>query len=612
MSTALTALACFGSRKPLTRGWGAAVFGADLNPSLPEDEFDLQPLVSDPFLLVADVRLDNQRELARSLSISPRDLDTMADSALLTRAWTKWGAATLARIIGDFAIAVYSSAERTVWLARSIGGNRPLFYARVNSGLAFASMPSGLLSDPSLRKGFCLERIAAGLVDQPIGDDDRSYFSEIRRVLPGQTVIVSPDRVIQEPIWEPCYEELQFKSHGEFVEEYRSLLDEAVECRLRRTSSHIASQLSAGFDSNAVTATVAKLIGTKAELLAMTAAPREGYDGPSFADRPADETPFAELAARAYGIRHVVSRPSVDVLELFRSQASLYQDPFRNVLNSTWDLALKRIASRFGANVVLTGELGNLSLNAGSLDTLSDLIRRGQWVSWVREVGAAWPTYSLRSILRASLEPLAPSRFSSFIRRQVLGQSSALATSFLRREWGSRLRQPSHQSRLSVQCSAERRFVAIREFDSGTVRKGSLAETGVDTRDPLADRRIIDFSLSLPPEQLFSNGVASPLARVALADRVPEQILQRRIRGFQSADWHEWFSSAVAAELLEEISASPTASQLIDIDDLGDAIHHWPADELKSASVVRRYTTNLPVALAAGLFFRHFESSGLV
>lgn len=608
----LKALSRYGSGSPSILSHDLAVFGIDLHASLPEDVYDRQPLEFGADLLVADLRIDNRRDLARALIIPPSELKLMPDSALLARAWRRWGSEALVHVIGDFALAVHSRATRTTWLARSLGGNRPLFYSQANGSLAFATMASGILSEASFRRGFSLDRIAAGLTED-FGDSGQSYFQGIHRILPGQLVVLSPGGVTKEEIWQPNFEKTRFGDQGSFIEAYRSVLDTAVNCRLRRAGGRVASQLSAGYDSSAVTTTAARLIEVKSNLLALTAAPREGYAGPTYRGRTADESPFASLTARSCGSENLVVRSVENVKKLFRSQAATHQDPFRNVLNSAWDVELRREARKRGASVILTGELGNLTLNAGGIDSLSDLLLRGAWPHWFRQALAAHPAYPWSSIALNSVRPWLSPALVRLAKERLRGQNTIEKTYFLRQNWLRRLPLPAHSPGREKQSTNERRFAGIRRFDSGTVRKGSLAETGTDTRDPLIDRRIIDFSVSLPSCQLFDNGMSTPLARAALVDRVPKQILQSRIRGYQAADWHLWFTSEQARSMAEEISESPTARELIDFDRLEAAINSWPSGkDLTSAAVIQRYTGILPMTLAAGMFFCHFERNDLV
>ena len=603
---ALAKLARYGFGNPKLRSHDAATFGIDLFPTLPQDEFDAQPAQFGPNLLLADIRIDNRADLAATLGFTASSQTAMPDSALLASAWRKWGSDSLSHIVGDFAVAVFSASEQKLWLARSLSGNRPLFYATRDGATMFASMPNAILADPAFRNGFDLDRLATGLADDFAADDRRSNFRGISRVLPNHLVTIEQSRVTSAPIWAPSLDVERLPCPADYVEAYRSVLDTCVGACVRVAGTPIASQLSAGYDSSGVTGTAARLVRNPRDVIAFTAAPRTAYDGPTHGGQVTDESPFARLTANMHSIRHEIVRSRAPLAAYMRAEAGLYQDPFRNVLNSGWDIALRQRAAELGCRSVLTGDLGNLTLNAGGIYVLGDLVTAGEWLSWVREAAAARSHFRLRTIASNSFEQLMPDWLLRLV--QPLRQQRPMASKagFLRREWMDRRSEvdavdPRHTN------SRQDRWAAVAAFDSGCVRKGSLAETGTETRDPLIDRRVVQFSLSLPPDQLFSNGVPSPLARKALSDRVPNEVLKERIRGYQSADWHEWFTPALARSMTEEIAASATAQELIDFDRITDAIDNWPNRRLGEPFTIARYTHFLPRTLAAGFFLLEFE-----
>src|SRR5712691_3341261 len=68
---------------------GSVALGRRLTRLLPEDVFDTQPLHGreSPFVLVADLRLDNREDLAAELGIQAEQAKTMCDAALLLAAF---------------------------------------------------------------------------------------------------------------------------------------------------------------------------------------------------------------------------------------------------------------------------------------------------------------------------------------------------------------------------------------------------------------------------------------------------------------------------------------------------------------------------------------------
>ena len=88
------------------------------------------------WVLLADSRLDNRDELEERVG-GPGG---RSDADLLLALWLREGRNGLAWIAG----AIFDSQNGSLSLARDVTGQRPLFYARTDFGLAFASMPAAL------------------------------------------------------------------------------------------------------------------------------------------------------------------------------------------------------------------------------------------------------------------------------------------------------------------------------------------------------------------------------------------------------------------------------------------------------------------------------------
>lgn len=149
--------------------------------------------------------------------------------------------------------------------------------------------------------------------------------------------------------------------------------------------------------------------------------------------------------------------------------------------------------------------------------------------------------------------------------------------------------------------------LALEHYDFGNFRKAALAGWGIDERDPTADRRLIEFCLSLPIDMLLKDGVRRPLARAALSDRLPAALLDQKSKGYQAADWHEGLSAhrAQIEGLIEEIAGNHLACSLLDIEALRSWVRNWPSGGWERLDVMARYRNALLAALSAGHFILH-------
>jgi asparagine synthase (glutamine-hydrolysing) len=141
-------------------------------------------------------------------------------------------------------------------------------------------------------------------------------------------------------------------------------------------------------------------------------------------------------------------------------------------------------------------------------------------------------------------------------------------------------------------------------MDFGDYRKGILAGWGLDKRDATADLRLIEFCLSLPLDMLMAQGTRRPLARAALADRLPRAVLEERRKGYQGADWHVGLTRdrPRIAELIERIAADEEASSVIDVASLRHLLEAWPEGGWHRPETVAGYRVGMLQALAGGHF----------
>jgi asparagine synthase (glutamine-hydrolysing) len=618
----LAAQSIYGPEPPQRWVDGDMALGRRLFKLLPEDRFDQKPLVSaDGFnCLVADVRLDNRLELRLALGKSEAETRNRSDSALLLWALEAWGEEALGRLVGDFAFIYWEGKRRRLMLARDYLGHRPLHYHIGRRFFACASMPKGLHAleavpvapDPSIAAEFL-----ALLPERP----GASFFEGIACVRPGHVAFVTAEGLQSRKYWNPDLDPLRLPRPGDYEEALREKLDTAVGSMLRGAGDTVASHLSGGLDSTAVTSTAARLLAPEGRrIAAFTSAPRQGYEGGP-ADAFADEESRAALvASRHSNIDHFVLRgPWNSMLEAADRNYFLYDRPVLNLCNMAWSDAINGAARQQGLSVMLSGRRGNMGLSYTGMQYLATLARKGR-VAQLASLARALMANRTRmgTIAAQTVGPFLPLPIWRAVQR-FRGKAVSLADySAVRRDLVARLNLPARARELGIDLSyrpsrngIEHRLRVISDVDLGNYKKGQLAGWGIDSRDPLGDRRLIEFCLRVPEEQFTLGGVPRSLARRALADRLPAAILQERKKGYQGADWHEALTSAredIAQDLdrLREVAA---AAQILDLAGMEGLVERWPSGAWHSQKVTRDYRLKLLRGLSVGQFLRKASGS---
>ena len=527
-----------------------------------------------------------------------------SDAELILAAWSHLGAKAMNLIVGDFAFAIFDRESRKLILVRDAAGQRPLFYRFGRRGAAFSSLAHPLRSlgaAPASLRSLADRLLFLGSPDLP------TFFEDIYCVPIGKMVEIDATGCRYHNWWDPRTDSDDFaRDFPDPIEAYRGMLEEAVRCRMG-TSTPVATHLSSGYDSSAVTATTARLARHPDAVLAFTSVPAANFEAPFVKGRVADEFGVAATVADRYGIRHIRVSPRPNLFDFVREYGRRVHRPVFVPINISWWTDIRERAAELGAAHILTGQNGNLSVSAGGYAAFSDYLQRRDWSGLLREIraGVRRQDMTMRGVLFNSFKPWIPTGVATLLRQAFLGTD--LENEFLRPQWRDPARIEAVERQFPKTYAATR--VAVYRLDDPAVlAKEALIDHGIEENDPTADRRFVEFSLRWPPELLLFRGKSRALARDALSDRLPAELLDSPVRGLQSADWHLHVSQVQARDLLAEMRGNANAERLFDLDVMSDAIDRWPDRELGDPTVQFRYGVQLVSALMAGLFLVQHSS----
>lgn len=600
----------YGSKSAI-RGEAPFASGRLLHSILPEDQFDRQPLSRGPFQFVADVRLDNREELADALGLPADRAAISADSDLLFEAFLKWGDDAAGKLVGEFAFALWNEVEHSLLLGRDLFGLRPLHFHRGRDFLAFASMPSGIHALPGVERDFDVEAITDDLAQLTL-DGSKTLFRGIERVEPGQLLRISSGRTHGTKYWTPPRPAPGRRSPEDYAEGLRDVVRTAVKAQLRGTGA-IASHLSAGLDSSMVTASAAHLLAP-AKLLAFTATPRKGFDGPLPNDVIGDESALAAETAALYpNIEHlIVDRSDETLTEVLDRQFAYMQQPTMGPCNALWVREINRTAKARGVNVMLGGSAGNITASYSGFEAWSALLPAGRLLElWRIGKGLRAGGMPLRTLAAQLVGPLLSGSLWNFACR-VYGRPTELSDIAAMRpellegvEARAKARGIDIAGRPSNDPQKLREWVLF-DGDNGNYIKGILGEFGISMRDPLYDRRIVDYCMQVPGEEFIRGGVYRGLARRAFAQDLPPAVSGFQQRGYQGADWYETVERdlALLKGELEAIQRCAPANDILDAEWIDNLLTNPPTGAWGRRDVVMRNRYGLLRSISAGHFMR--------
>ncbi|MBM3488695.1 MAG: asparagine synthase (glutamine-hydrolyzing) [Alphaproteobacteria bacterium] len=461
-----------------------------------------QPIIDETgAALVANGEIYNYVELRAAMA--DERFATRSDCEPPLKLYRRDGAAFTAGLRGMYAVAIYDLGLRRLVLARDPFGIKPLYYVEDANGFAFASEAQAL--------------IAAGLVAPRVRDDRRAELLElqfttghetildgIRRVEPGETLVVAGGRVIERRRRAALAAgpPVEIGEEDALAALDRALLDSVAVHQ--RADVPYAMFLSGGIDSAAVLAAMARL--NDRPVLAFTA---------GFADDSvADERAAARAVATALGARHVERTiEAAEFWSVLPAIAAAMDDPAADyAIVPTWILA--REAAR-EVKVVLTGEGGD-ELFGGY----------GRYRSAMRP----WWRGGRAMRARGLLDGL------GVLRREPPGWRDGIVASEHRLAVGGRTRLQIAQA---VDCADWLPNDLLLKLDR------CLMAHALEGRTPLLDPVLAEIVFRLPDGLKVRGRTGKWLLRRWLADRVPAADAFGRKRGF-SVPVAAWIAAAGA------------------------------------------------------------------
>ena len=514
-----------------------------------------------------------------------------SDTEVILHAFEQWGIDCIERFRGMFAIALWDSGARKLWLIRDRIGIKPIYYSLHHGRISFASEIKALLLDPQQARAIDEEALYHYL-SFLAAPAPHTLFAGIQKV-PAATWLCINDagEITEHRYWEVWDHVTDLSRSREEEVAERLLAELRTAVQLRKISDvPVGVFLSGGLDSSINTALFSE--GEPLPVKTFTV----GYDR-EYPTYP-NELRFARRMADYCGSEHherILSQG--DLIDFLPRMVYLQDEPLADPVCVPF-YYLSQLARQHGVTVCHAGE-GSDELFCG-YSSWKTLLQLQKWDDLPSPLFVKkWAMNSLDAGGQGK------SFQYEFLRRSVndqpifWGGAEAFTETHKKRLLSARMRKrfETCDSWDALQ-PIRNRFEAKAEFASNlnwmsyldlNLRLPDLLLMRVDKmsmgvslegRVPFLDHKFVEFAMSIPVAMKLRKGETKHILKKAVAGVVPDDLIHRRKQGF-GAPVYEWFFEELGTLARTKIETFCQQTDLFDASEVellfqrGDAKHVW-------------------------------------
>jgi len=506
-------------------------------------------------VLTWDGRLDNRAEFIALMSSRLRT--DSPDVSVVAAAYERWGTRCFARLVGDWALAIWDPQDRSLLLAKDPIGTRPLFYFADDRGLTWSSLLDPLLL--CAEKTFALdEEYIAGYFSL-FPATHLTPYAGISSVPPACYVRLQPGKETTHKYWDfDPDKRIRYRTDADYEDHFRTVFRESVKRRLR-SARPVLAELSGGMDSSSIVCVADSVLAqANPEMPRLDTLSYFNDFEPNWNERPYVSAVEEKRGRAGFHIDLAEDRTS-----LFDAAAATFHAIPGSRPRNTQSARQRAACLREGGYRVVLSGIGGDEVTGGvptPVPELADLVARArfrrlahQLKMWALAKRKPWFHLFFEATLRflpGSMGRIAKYRQPPVWLDRAFIQRHRLTLSGYEERLQLSRALPSFQEAVST-LDALRRQLACDDLCS---------EPPYEKRYPYLDRDLLEFLYAIPREQLVRPGERRSLMRRALAGIVPDEVLHRRRKAYMArtplvaiaAEWENFANLAtnmVAASL---------------------------------------------------------------
>jgi asparagine synthase (glutamine-hydrolysing) len=513
-----------------------------------------QPFEKDGLVIVYNGEVYNYRALKQELEAAGASFRTTSDTEVVLESWRRWGVHSLNRLRGMFAFALLERSTGRLILARDPFGIKPLFIARRNKGLAFASELKGLV----VALGDTLEVDPTALISSLMYywiPESHCVYRDIEKLPPGHWAEMSPDGAYRQACYFDPQREFVRDSYAEInVPDLRAVIEDSVAAHMV-ADVPVSAFLSGGLDSSLIAAIAARQ-GHAIE--GYTISFREE-------DRKLEAMPddlfYARKIAHAYGIKLHEIEIAPDVADMLPRVVAMLDEPIGDaaainaylICKAAREVGVKVLLSGMGADELFGGYRKHLAcMLASRYRRLPGFIRNGVVRPAVERLPVARKNKGYRSVrwakrflafadlpeeaaFRRSYTHCGVPEFQGLLNPDLYGAVDRLIEEHA--ELYNQYRMGNCSDQVNSMC-----YTDLRHFLPGlnlayTDRASMAASTEV--RVPYVDREVVAAAFAISGRRKIQGWETKAVLKKAAEPYLPKEVIYRP-KGLFSAPLRAW------------------------------------------------------------------------
>lgn len=491
------------------------------------------------FWIIFNGEIYNYQELRTQLAEYGHNFKTTSDTEVILAAYQQWGDSCVEHFNGMFALAIWDTAAKKIFIARDRFGEKPFHYVYIPDRLfAFASEMKALWAAGAAGREIHEETLALFTQYGQVEIGEQTIYKEILRLPQAHCLTLSASGRLQKRRYWDIDPRVRIEGwHDErYAEQFREHLVSSVRLRLR-ADVPVGSSLSGGLDSSTVVSVINRLLPESAVQKTFSA---------RFKDPSRDEGKWMDLVTKSNRVeRHDVWPNSEKFFEELSDVFWHQEEPFTSAsVYAQW--SVMRLARQNGVTVLLDGQGADEMLagyhsyfNEVTDDLLNALNLRG-YLKWRRDC------FALHGVTPGGFRRVLSHKTPEGLKRLLKKGLGSLpevepATPVYPREFS---KVSSLRKILWWNTTREGLVELLRYAD-----RNSMAHSR-EVRLPFLDHHLVEFVFKVPERLLLRDGWTKWIIREAFRDFVPAEISNRIDKLGYMPPQEQWLGGLVWQDLM--------------------------------------------------------------